>query len=112
MKRIIDWHAVDWTIHDAELARRLKCSRTAVGKARERLGRLPAPKLRKRLPCKKESMARALGVCGKIVAWDRIGVWDYIPAWAADEYNKLVAEAREIISANTLHDRSLDAQKS
>lgn len=93
----VDWSTVDWSLTDADLSRKYGVSRQAVGKARARRGIMPAPKRRMvKLP-EKQRLARALELCGKIVAWDRVGVWDYIPTWCADDWNKLVDEAKALL---------------
>jgi hypothetical protein len=94
----VEWDKVDWTLTDADLSRKYGVSRQAVGKARERRKIMPAPKRRVvRLP-QKQRLARALELCGKLVAWDRVGMWDYLPAWAAEEWNKTVDEAKALLA--------------
>jgi hypothetical protein len=95
----VDWSIVDWSLPDADLARKYGVSRQAVGKARARRGIMPAPKRRMVVLPEKQRLARALELCGKIVAWDRVGVWDYIPEWCADDWNKMVDEAKALLEA-------------
>lgn len=94
----VNWDYVDWSMTDADLARKHGMSRQAVGKARDRRKIMPAPKRRAVRMTDKQRLAMALEFAAKIVAWDRVGVWDYIPEWCQDNWIKMVDEAKALIA--------------
>lgn len=94
MKRI-DYSAVDWTKHDAAIARDLGVSRAAVMNARRRAGAPPSKVPTREQITQKEWIRRAQLLIVNLMRWDKLEDGDL------DEVMPLVDEVFE--EARALH---------
>ena len=98
MKRI-DYSSVDWTRHDAAIARDLGVTRAAVGKARLKAGVPPSKRpVLERLPSPAIRRIMAFEVCRMIVRLDEMGMEDVIPEWMHKSWRTIADTAEKAVA--------------
>jgi hypothetical protein len=95
MKRI-DYTSVDWTRHDAALARELGVTRPAIGKARAKHSNLPSRMpLRDKALTRRDWSKRAHALCAALIEWDNKAEL-FAENVAPDWLGAIFTEAREL----------------
>lgn len=97
MKKQIEWSKVDWSKYDAAIAKDIGISREAVRRMRKRKGVKPVKKIAKPLPVSKKKKSEQLAKT--ILAWERLGVEEYLPKFAQKAWGNMTLLAREILTS-------------
>lgn len=98
----VDYSQVNWTMHDAAIARAFGVTRAAVGRARKKAGAPPSqrPKI-DRPPSLAVRRIMAWECCRLVAKLDDMGMEDVLPQWMWPSWSKLAEMARQVPIENS-----------